>query len=242
VSGAVSTSTGRAGIPTGRSPEPTSTIAAFLGIWVLASLVSSLVVVAGGDPDQPTSIPRLAMSLLTAWAVFLAGTWWTSRRFGSGDARSDFALSARPIDLVGVPIGIATQLLAVPVVYLPLRVLWPDVFDDEALSETADDLVDRADGGLIVLLFVLVVVGAPLVEEVVYRGLLQRPLLDRFPPAPVIVGVAAVFALIHFRPVEFPGLFVAGLVFGVCAWRAGRVGAAVVAHVAFNATGLMLAL
>ena len=55
-----------------------------------------------------------------------------------------------------------------------------DVFDDEALTETAKDLIDRADGGLIVVLFLLVVIGAPVVEEVVYRGLLQRPLLDRF--------------------------------------------------------------
>ena len=101
---------------------------------------------------------------------------------------------------------------------------------------------DRADGGLIVVLFLLVVIGAPFVEEVVYRGLLQRPLLDRLPALPVILGVAALFAVIHFRPVEYPGVFVPGLVFGVCAWRTGRLGMAVAAHVAFNATGLALAL
>ena len=132
--------------------------------------------------------------------------------------------------------------MLIPAIYIPLRAVWPDVFDDDALTETAKDLVDRADGGLIVVLFVLVVVGAPFVEEVVYRGLLQRPLLDRLPAVPVVIGVAAVFALIHFRPVEYPGLFAAGLVFGVCAWRTGRIGMAIAAHVAFNATGLALAL
>jgi membrane protease YdiL (CAAX protease family) len=225
----------------GRGPEPSGTIAAFVGTWVAATFASSLVITVGGAPDE-TSIPLLAASLIVGWTVFLLGTWLTSRELGSGDARADFALTARPVDLIGVPIGVASQLLLVPAVYLPLRALWPDVFDDDALTETANDLVDRADGGLIIVLFALVVIGAPVIEEVVYRGLLQRPLLDRLPAVPVVVGVAALFALIHFRPVEYPGLFAAGLVFGVCAWRAGRIGLAVAAHVSFNATGLALAL
>lgn len=224
------------------APEPSSTIAAFLITWVAAVLASSLVIVVAENPDDDASIPLLGISLLAGWTVFLGGTWLASRKLGSGDVRADFALAARPVDLIGVPIGVATQFLLVPVVYLPLRAVWPDVFDDGALSETANDLIDRADGGLIVVLFLLVVVGAPLVEEVVYRGLLQRPLLDRLPAAPVVFCVAALFAVIHFRPVEYPGLFVAGLVFGVCAWWTGRIGMAVAAHVAFNATGLALAL
>ncbi len=234
--------TGGAGTPAGRFSDPTSTIAAFVGTWVAAALASSLVLAVGGNPDEDTSIPLLAVSLLVGWSVFLGGTWVTSQRLGTGDVRSDFALTARPIDALGVPIGIATQLLIVPALYFPLRALWPDVFDDDALTETANDLIDRADGGLIVALFVLVVVGAPVVEEIVYRGLLQRPLLDRLPALPVVIGVAALFSLVHFRPVEYPGLFVAGLVFGVCAWRTGRIGMAVVAHVAFNAAGLVMAL
>lgn len=224
------------------APEPSSTIAAFVITWVAAVLASSLVIVVGQNPDDDTSIPLLGASLIVGWTVFLGGTWFASQKLGSGDVRADFALTARPLDLLGVPIGVATQLLLVPAVYLPLRAVWPDVFDDDALSETANDLIDRADGGLIVVLFLLVVIGAPVVEEVVYRGLLQRPLLDRLPAVPVVLGVAALFAVIHFRPVEYPGLFVAGLVFGVCAWRAGRIGMAVAAHVAFNATGLALAL
>ncbi len=123
----------------------------------------------------------------------------------------------------------------VPALYVPLRSIWPDTFDDEALTETATDLVDRADGALLAVLFVLVVFGAPVFEELLYRGLLQRPLLDRFPAPAVVVGVAAVFAIMHFRPVEYPGLFVAGLIFGLCAWRTGRLGPAIFAHIGFNA-------
>ncbi|MEP4652941.1 MAG: CPBP family intramembrane glutamic endopeptidase, partial [Ilumatobacter sp.] len=196
----------------------------FVGTWLCASVASSLPLVAFVDPDDTVPIPVLAASLLAGWITFLVGVTLTSRTNGSGDVASDLGITARPIDLVGIPIGIVAQVAVVPLVYVPLRAAWPATFDDEALTDTAKDLVDRADGILLPLLFVLVAFGAPLVEEIVYRALLQRPLLRRYPTPAVIVGVAAVFALIHFRPVEYPGLFVAGLVFGVCAWRTGRVG------------------
>ena len=60
-----------------------------------------------------------------------------------------------------------------PLVYVPLRAWWPDTFSDDRLEETARDLVDRADGAAVVVLVLVVVIGAPIVEELVYRGLLQ---------------------------------------------------------------------
>ncbi|MFK8022602.1 MAG: lysostaphin resistance A-like protein [Ilumatobacter sp.] len=224
--------------------EPTAWFGAFLLTWVSAAVASTVMLLVAGatDPDTPTSIPVLAVSLAAGWAVYTAGSVVAARRLGRSGPLAELGISARPIDLIGVPIGVIGQLLLIPAVYLPLRAIWPATFDEGALTETAEDLIDRADGGLFVVLFVLVVIGAPVFEELFYRGLLQRPLLARYSPVVVIVGVAAVFALIHFRPVEYPGLFVAGLLFGVCAWRTDRLGMAVAAHVGFNATGLVLAL
>jgi membrane protease YdiL (CAAX protease family) len=91
-----------------------------------------------------------------------------------------------------------------------------------------------------VLLVLVVVVGAPLVEEIVYRGLLQRSLAGRFGRSAAWVLGAALFAGIHLQAVELPGLLVAGLVFGAGLLLTGRLGASVLAHVAFNAAGLAL--
>ena len=52
---------------------------------------------------------------------------------------------------------------------------------------------------------------------------------------------AAFFALIHFTPVEYPGLFAFGIVLGLCFQRTGRLGMAIVAHMSFNAVGLVIA-
>jgi hypothetical protein len=223
---------------------PRQWFGAFLLTWVMAAFASTfvLVVLGAGDGDTPTTIPVLAASLTTGWIVYALGSVVASRRLGTGDVRQDLGLRIRPVDLLGVPIGIIGQVAVVPAVYIPLRAIWPATFDDQALRETAQDLVDRADGALLPVLFVAVVIGAPMFEELLYRGLLQRPLLDRLPAPVVVVGVAFVFALIHFRPVEYPGLFAAGVIFGLCAWRTGRLGMAVLAHVGFNAIGLVLAL
>jgi len=211
----------------------------FLGGWLVGNVLGGLAIALFAADANDPAIPVLAISLLGLWSAEMVACVLASRTDGTGDVRADLGLAARPIDLVGVPIGVAAQLLLVPAVYFPLRQIWPDTFTDDRLEETARDLVDRADGAMILLLAALVVIGAPLVEEVLYRGLLQRPALDRFPEWIVVVVVAAAFALLHFRPVEFAGLFAAGLVFGVCAARTGRLGMAITAHVAFNATGVI---
>lgn len=214
----------------------------FLGGWFLGSLASTIVAVSlhGSTGDAPIWV--LAVSLLAGWAVFLAAMWHASTRHGTGDFVTDHGVMFRPIDLLGLGIGVAAQFLLLEAVYAPLRAVWPDTFDTDALSETANDLVDRASGFSTVVLVLAVVIGAPLVEELFYRGLLQRSLLQRFPPAVVVVAVAAIFAVIHFRPVEYPGLFAAGLVFGVCAWATGRLGMAIACHVGFNGSAMIIAL
>jgi membrane protease YdiL (CAAX protease family) len=231
--------------PAGAGIEASTAVTTFLIAWVLAQFASFAVLGALGAAGEPTatiSIPVLGTALLVTWAVYVGSMWVSSRQSGSGDFIGDYAVRFRPIDSAGLVIGALSQLVLVPLVYLPLQEFWPETFDDEKVQETAKDLVDRASGGSALLLVGLVVVGAPLVEELFYRGLLQGPLAARYNPAVVVIGVAAVFALIHFRPVEYPGLFAFGLVLGVCALRTGRLGMPIAAHVGFNAAGLVVAL
>ena len=75
----------------------------------------------------------------------------------------------------------------------------------------------------------LLAVCAPVVEELLFRGLLQGGLdRRRCPRAAAVVITAALFAGAHLQAVQFPGLFVAGLVFGGLALRSGRLGPAIV--------------
>ena len=230
----------------GRSSiEARAGIGCFLLVWLAGAVAQVVTLAAFGSTDGEVPIGVLGATLIAGWSVSLVGVWLASQHIGSGDVGNDIGIRFAPIDVIGIPIGIGAQLLLVPAVYLPLRAVWPETFSDSRLSETAEDLVERAQASsnlTVALLCALVIIGAPVVEEVLYRGLLQRPLLDRFGAPLVVIGVAAVFAFIHFRPVEYPGLFAAGLVFGVCAWRTSRLGMAIAAHIGFNAVGIALAL
>jgi membrane protease YdiL (CAAX protease family) len=53
-----------------------------------------------------------------------------------------------------------------------------------------------------------------------------------------ILITAAWFAAIHGRVAEMPGLFTFALVLGIAFHMTRRLGMSVIAHLAFNATGL----
>jgi uncharacterized protein len=218
-------------------------LVAFTVSWVIAQLVSSIVLGAlgGGETFSTVSIGVIGASLGAAWTCYLLGMWLASDRAGSGRFAHDYGLSFAAFDVVGLGIGVLSQLVVVNLVYLPLQALWPDVFTDDRLQENAKDLIGRATGSAAVLLVLLVGFGAPVVEELFYRGLLQRSLLARYNEGLVVIGVAALFALVHFRVVEYPGLFAFGLILGYCAMRTGRLGMSIGAHIGFNITGLILA-
>lgn len=218
--------------------------AVWLGAYVAALPLQAAIIAilgqSGVDPDDwPTS--TMVATVLCLWVPFVVALGVLSSRRGSGSIRDDYRVRFRPIDLVGLPIGVVGQFLLVPLLYLPLRSLFPDAFDPTKVEERATDLWNRADGWWIVALIVVVAVGAPLVEEFVYRGVILQSLEGRLKDTIALVVSAAFFGAIHLQPVEFPGLFLIGLVFGLCWQRTGRIACPILAHLAFNASGLLLA-
>jgi membrane protease YdiL (CAAX protease family) len=161
-----------------------------------------------------------------------------SRRYGSGDVVSDYRIAFTLRDWWGIPIGIASQFVLVTAVTYPLTKLFPDEFSVEEVEKRARDLADSATGGWVVVLFLVVVVGAPIVEEIVYRGFLQQGLERSVNPKIALVVTAVVFAAIHLQPIEFPGLFAFALVLGVTYQKTQRLGLPIITHMVFNASGL----
>ena len=242
---------GSASLPGGflpsAAPRPidaTVAAAVFLGAWLVAQLVASAIVVAlhGSDRSVDPSFAITAAGLVGAWTTYLVAMWIASDRAGSRSFVADYGFWFRWVDVLGLGVGVLGNLVLIRVVYLPLEAVWPDTFNDDRLNENARELVDRASGSSTLLLIAFVVVGAPIMEELFYRGLLQRSLASRFNEGAVLVAVALVFAVFHFRPIEIPGLFAIGLVFGFAALRTGRLGTAIMIHAGFNATGLLQAL
>ena len=204
---------------------------------VCGSVVISVLGYAGAEVT-PTWV--LAVSALVLWCPFIGVLLWTSKRHGSGNVVKDFSLSFRARDLWGVPLGIASQLLLVVAVTLPFQWLFPSLFNSEAVEKRANDLFDAAHGVWIVLLVVIVVVCAPVVEELVYRAFIQHNLGVAYGARIAVFISSFWFAAVHLQLAEFPGLFAFAVVLGICFARTKRLGLSIVTHVAFNATALVV--
>lgn len=189
-----------------------------------------------GAEALPTWV--LAVSAVTLWLPFMLMLRVLSMRSGSGSVRRDFAISFTARDLWGVPLGLLSQLVVVVAVTIPFSWFFPSVFNSENVEKRATDLFNTATGGWMVVLILVVVFGAPFVEEVIYRGFIQQYLGSSISKISALIVSSLLFAGIHFQVAEFPGLFAFSIVLGLCFMRTQRLGLAIVTHVAFNATAL----
>jgi uncharacterized protein len=226
---------GQAGVTVGQA------FAGWAAAMIAGIILGAAVIGATGHKsaaDGPVWVTIVSAFVL--WLPMVAMLWGLSNRFARGSLSVDYGFRFATLDLLGVPIGVLAQLVAIRLLYWPLEHAWPGTFGRARVERNARDLYDQAHGGWLVGLVAIVVIGAPLVEELVYRGLLQGALVRRINDAVAVVAIAALFALVHFRWVEYPGLFLFGLILGTCTIRTRRLGMGILAHMAFNATGLLL--
>lgn len=207
--------------------------------WVVAQIggmiASSLVLaIKGLDPDEfdRLSLGWIAVAQLGLWFGLLGAPWLATRFKGNGLVR-DLRLRFTASDIwVGGLWGFVTQ-WGILLLYLP--VFWLSDVDVEEFNEPARELSDRATDGVGIVLLVLIVgIGAPVVEEIFYRGLMQRSLVRRLGRVPGVLLTAVIFGASHFQPLQFPALVVFGLVVGYLTERYERLGPAIFAHMVFN--------
>jgi membrane protease YdiL (CAAX protease family) len=219
--------------------EPRFSIGIALAGWFAALVFSNIgaVIILAATDHTGTDYNDLPLWLIAVlqvplWVGLVGVVVIVSRRFGTGSLEKDYGFRFRANDILGLPIGVVVQLVFVPVLYRILSI----VVDTSSVSEPAERLTDRAEGVGVALLVVLVVVGAPIIEELFFRGLLLRSIQARWSDSLALVASSILFGLAHFELLQLPALVMFGLVAGYCAQRTGRLGMSIWAHVGFNAT------
>jgi membrane protease YdiL (CAAX protease family) len=119
-----------------------------------------------------------------------------------------------------------------------IPVTW--VFGRERLEEPARDLTGRAEGFGVALLIVLVVLCAPVIEELFFRGLVLRSIQAQYNDTLALFGSAVLFGLAHFQLLQFPAVVMFGIVSAYCAQRTGRLGMSMFAHAGFNGVSVLV--
>lgn len=148
--------------------------------------------------------------------------------------------------------GIGAYLLVFPIVTAVLlaAAAMADAFRGEPSDPISHDLLAQlanSERGIAWWAMVgAVVVAAPIVEEVIYRGCLQSCIRRAGgTTTSAILLTALIFAAAHASTVRAEallGLFVLGIGFGVVFERTGRLGTAIVMHAAFNGANIAQAI
>lgn len=210
-------------------------MALFFG-GLLGSVFALSIGIAANGGEELSNVMLLAVSSVGSAAVTFGLLGYLSRRRGTGSWDLDFGLRFEPRDALGLLYGMGLQIAVIVVVQFPLIELLN--LEDPPEQDVAQIAGEASSLGTRALIVLVVVVLAPLTEELLYRGvLLSRVRRDYSRHAAVAIS-AAVFAGIHLIDPDailaIPGLFVIGVALGYQALHTQRLGLAVSTHAGVN--------
>ncbi len=229
-----------------RPPHPTLPLAAGIGaivVLVVSLLGSKFILDLIIDFEWPVVV-YVALLGLIGYGPSVIWWWFATRRWGSGNRYADVGFTPRWSDLGWGPlIWLATIMVQIAIATIVLAL-------DIPLSNNTDDISElTADRTYTVAIVITAVVAAPLVEELVFRGLVMRSLLSVAAPPVAIVGQGVLFGVAHVDPVRGVGniglalvLSAVGVSFGAAAYLLRRIGPTMVAHAIFNGVVMIILL
>ena len=213
----------------------TATIVDVLAVFFVSLITGTIGVSIGAAIGGAGSFAETSGSLIGLWAGLIPGAIVVSRSRGTGSLVRDYGLRLRlPTDFMGVVAGLASQFVMLPIIYVVVQALANHDLTKE-LEAPAKDLSQNVHGPGFFLLAVLLVVGAPVVEEIFYRGMLLGALRRHMGEWPSILLCGLIFGAAHFELLQLPGLAAFGCVLAWLYSRSGRLGPNILAHAAFNA-------
>ncbi|WP_320054483.1 CPBP family intramembrane glutamic endopeptidase [uncultured Acetobacteroides sp.] len=86
---------------------------------------------------------------------------------------------------------------------------------------------------------IAMVIVAPIAEEIIFRGMITKLLLEEYRPIKAILISALIFGIIHFNPAQIPVAFVLGLLFGWLYYKTGSIIPGIILHFTNNAVVIL---
>jgi len=209
-----------------------------------ASLAASAPWLTGGS-----TVGSVRYSAVVALGHFGAGAiagWIMCRLLNAGAGASGLKWQWRD-----VLVGLGAFVLIYPIVYAAqVGAVWSYQYlngsaPDAIAHTTLKQITSNSGDPWTWLVTFGAILGAPIVEEILYRGLLQSAVLRLTGGAwSAILITSIVFTAVHYTvvpPHVLPVLFVLSLGLGVVLERTKRLGACIVVHAAYNTLNVALA-
>ncbi len=213
---------------------PISAALGALAILMVSLVVGKLVVESLVDQDWPLGVYIGISAVLSygpsiAWGVFVRRKWGAGRLAALGWTFRWSDLGWGPLTWLAAIVSQSVLAAVVLIFDIPLS---------SNIDATGEFDTDRA---YLIATLVAAVIAAPIVEEIVFRGLVMRGFLSRMGPVAAIALQGVLFGVAHFDPVRGTGnvglvmvLSGVGIAFGASAYLTHRLGPTVIAHAIFN--------
>jgi len=229
-----------------RPPAATLDVRAAVGaaVVLLVSLIASRAVVEALLPREWPIATYTGVSVLVGYGPSLLWCWAASRRWGTGHFFADVGARLRWSDLGWGPLVWLTALaFEIAIVVIVTATNIPLTSNTEGIGGLDHDRT------YILSVLLAGVVAAPLVEEIVFRGVMLRGLRSRLAALPAVAIQGVVFGLAHVDPARGAGnvglvlvLSGVGIAFGGATEQLRRIGPAMIAHGILNAIALAVVL
>lgn len=208
---------------------------AVVGIYLLATVATSVVMaivaaVSGGAEslaERMSSGPMSALSYALSMALTIVGVLiYRKLRRGKGKM---FRLSMRGFNPMLILWGFVLVLIT-GIVIEPVLNLFPESFL-ELLNNMG------ANGGWSVLMLAIL---APVLEEILFRGILLEAVREKYSSGRAIVVSALMFGVIHIIPQQVVNAFVIGLILGFIYVRTDSLWPVIIIHALNNAMAYVI--
>ncbi len=216
-------------------PDPSIRPLTLLGaaLWVVGiELCFWWVLIAVGSIREAADrdlISRLCCQLI----AYTFGLFLLLRVHGPHSPIADF-IAARKTHLAFYPLALTLGVaVAVPAAWLlgAIEQRWPPPQPDHGFVALFQ-LASRPEQ--LIIAFGVVLAG-PLLEEVLFRGAIFRPLREANAPWKTVLFTAGLFALVHIDPRRMVPIFILGLMLGYLRAASGSLIPPVLLHMGFNA-------
>lgn len=177
------------------------------------------------------------VGLVGSWGGMVGYLFLVSRWKGQGSIVRDFGFRFRWFDpLLGIVAGFVTVIIVGIVVSVVAA-----LFDSPPGGNADAVFQDQSNLTLVIITALMASIGAPLVEELFFRGLVLRSIEKRLGPIVGVIGSATIFGLLHYPGGNVGsavslvvGIGVMGLIFALLTRWQGRLGPSIFTHMTIN--------
>jgi uncharacterized protein len=219
-------------------------------LFLAGQFAAAIVLVIGGLVDLQTGevdtlpVAFVVVAVTAGWIGLIGWPVYASYAKGRRSLRRDFGFALTGGDIGW---GLLGGLVAI-VLSMVANGIWMVFSAADETPTNADFLPSSPSAFEAVALFALIAIGTPIAEELFFRGLFLRALEKRWNVVVAVIVSSLVFGAFHAQGgISAEAAFIVavtavyGLVFALLTvWR-GRLGPAIVAHMAVNGIGVIAA-